>query len=118
MGYSVYLTDVDGNVLHSDTKHNAKGSVYCVGGTTELTIDVTYNYAPIFVSVFGKNGLRTLHGKTASETLTTLNEAIYRLADDVNEDYWLLTEGNVKIVLCHLRDFAYLRPDGIWKIVN
>lgn len=117
MGYSIYLTDTDGNVLYSDTKHNAKGSVYVVGGTTELTLDVTYNYAPIFVSVFGENGIRNLDAKKASETLTTLNEAIYRLADDVNEDYWLPTEGNVKIVLCNLRDFARLRPDGIWKIV-
>ena len=49
MGWSIYLVEpVTREVIVLPFKHQMFGSTYCVGGTDELWIDITYNYDKIY----------------------------------------------------------------------
>ena len=115
MSYDISLHDpVTREVLHADTPHDMRGGTYCVGGTTELWLNVTYNYANFFYDVLGERGIRTIYGMTGAESIPVLEAAAARLADDASDDYWDSTEGNAKRALLQLAAMARLRPDGIW----
>ncbi|MCK9568783.1 hypothetical protein M0R72_07575 [Candidatus Pacearchaeota archaeon] len=103
------------------------GGVYALGGTKAARLNVTYNYADCFYRVMGLRGIRSIYGLTGAESIPVLSRAIEQLADDIDEDYWKATEGNillcveftllgnVKRALMQLRDMAQMRPDGIWS---
>lgn len=117
MSYDIALEDrVTGNILEVDTPHQIRGGTYCVGGTRELWLNITYNYSGIFCrkDVFGENGIRTIYGMTGAESIPVLQKAINALKNDVSDDYWEPTEGNAKQALYGLLAFAQMRPDGIW----
>lgn len=115
MSYDIELTDpVTGKTLELDAPHQMKGGTYALGGTTEMRLNVTYNYAPHFRAV-GPQGIRSIYGKTGAESIPMLDMAIALLGDDVHEDYWKPTEGNAKRALLQLRALATMRPDGVWQ---
>ena len=115
MSYDIYLRDpVTKQILHTETKHNLKGGMYCLGGTDECWLNITYNYAEHFYRVFGDNGIRSIYGLTGAESIPVLKAAIAQLKNDVSKDYWEGTEGNAKQALCKLLSLAQLRPDGVW----
>ena len=110
MSWDISLTDrVTGEVLHSDSPHMMRGGTFMLGGTTELWLNITYNYSKIYRrdSVFGKDGIEIIFGK--------LEKAIKALGDDVSKNYWEATEGNAKRPLVQLLTMAKMRPDGIWQ---
>lgn len=132
MSYDIKLIDpITKDVLQLDSPHHMRGGTYQVGGTTEASLNVTYNYAEHFQRVFGdekveltpfekvfgggKTGIRRLYGMTGAESIPVLEKAISLLADDVNEDYWKPTEGNAKRALIQLLTLAKMRPDGVWN---
>ncbi len=45
-----------------------------------------------------------------------MKDAISKLGNDVDKNYWEATEGNAKRALHGLLALAKLRPDGIWEI--
>lgn len=90
------------------------GGTYAVGGTTELTLNVTYNYSKILYDVI-PGGIRSLYGRTAAETIPTLKNAAESLGNDCDADYWKPTEGNVKRAILQLLSMATMRPDGVWQ---
>lgn len=115
MSYDIDLKDpVTGETLQLDAPHQMKGGTYCVGGTTEASLNVTYNYSRHFYRVFGEGGIRSIYGKTGAESIPLLAGAIAQLGDDVDADYWAPTEGNAKRALVQLAALAALRPDGVW----
>jgi hypothetical protein len=116
MGYGITLNDpITRETIEFDSPHLLRGSSYAVGGTTEASLNITYNYWDQFHKVIDKdNGIRIIYGKTAAETIPILKNAISELKDDVSNDYWESTEGNAKRALTNLLSFAQLRPDGIW----
>lgn len=115
MSYDISLNDpVTREVLQLDEPHQMKGGTYALGGTTEASLNVTYNYSEHFYRVFGESGIRSLYGKTGAESLSILARAIAMLGDDVDDDYWAATEGNAKRALSQLAALATLRPDGVW----
>ena len=119
MSWSFDLCDpVTDKVLATDEKHFMFGATVCVGGDTAMTLDVTYNYSDIINKVIENEGSYAylLEGKTGAETIPILKNAISKLSDDVNEDYWKATEGNAKRALSQLLAFAQMRPDGIWHV--
>ena len=84
------------------------------GGTTEASLNITYNYGGHFYRVSEElpaprplapewmhtryselretvTGIRTLYGLTGAESLPILNLAIARLKDDATDDYWEAT---------------------------
>lgn len=116
MSYDITLIDpITKEPIQFDKPHNIKGGAYLKEGTTEAWLNVTYNYAPILYKVMGEKGIRTIYGKTGAEATFILKDAISKLGDDVDKDYWKATEGNAKRALCGLLAFAQLRPDGIFK---
>lgn len=115
MSYDIRLKDpVTGETLTTDAPHEMRGGMYAMYGTSEMWLNVTYNYADILYRVMGEKGIREIYGHTGAESLPMLKAAIDRLGDDVNPDYWASTEGNVKRALCSLKAFAQMRPDGVW----
>lgn len=116
MSYDIELVDpVSKKVLELDMPHHMRGGTYAVGGTTEAHLNVTYNYGTILRKVLSpEHGIRFLYGKTAAETIPLLSNAAEQLGDDVSNDYWDPTEGNVKKVLLQLKALATMRPDGVW----
>ncbi len=116
MSYDINLCDpVTNKTLHAKFKHEVSGGTLCVGGTTEMWLNITYNYSKFYRKVIDEEkGIRFIYGKTGAESIPILEKAIDRLNDDADEDYWKATEGNAKRALYGLLTFARLRPDGIW----
>lgn len=116
MSYDIRLVDpVTKETLRELRPHQIRGGTYVDGGTNELWLNITGNYWPIFRAQFGEDGIRSIYGKTGAETIPMLSKAISNLADDVDDNYWVATEGNAKRALCGLLAFAQMRPDGIWN---
>lgn len=115
MSYDIYLKDpVTNETLQFDEPHHMRGGTYAVGGTTEASLNVTYNYAPNYYRVMGEKGIRSIYGMTGAESIYILKKAVDVLGDDVDADYWNPTEGNAKQALLQLMALAKMRPDGVW----
>lgn len=116
MSYDIDLTHpVTGEVLQIDELHQMKGGTYCLGGMTEASLNITWNYGSRYRAAFGDEGIRTIYGMTGAESLPVLKTAADQLGDDRDDDYWKPTEGNAKAALLQLITLATLRPDGIWR---
>jgi hypothetical protein len=115
MSYDIRLKDpITGATLQAEGKHEITGGTYCVGGTPDLWLNITWNYGTHFYRVLGVDGIRSIYGKTGAESLLILQAAVEKLGDDVDADYWRATEGNAKRALLGLIALARLRPDGVW----
>ena len=139
MSYDIRLTDpVTHETLMLDAPHDMRGGTYCVGGTQDAWLNVTYNYAVYYHKVFepvyrpehecaaderdveyGREigylyGIRSIYGMTGAESIPVLRRAADQLGDETNPDYWEPTEGNAKRPLLQLIALAQLRPDGVW----
>ena len=132
MSYDVRLIDhTTHKVLEAENPHFMQGGTFCPGGTKELWLNITYNYAAVLCKVLQRdvidqsNGRRTtlvgldaINGLYAAETISMLRKAINSLSDDgANESYWHPTEGNVKKALIQLKALADMRPDGVWEVI-
>lgn len=128
MSYDIELCDPTTKViLELDEPHHMKGGTYCLGGTREMSLNITYNYSKHYGRVFEPkeskhsyardgvlDGVRSIYGLTGAESIPVLQKAIDQLGDDVSDDYWQPTEGNAKRALCQLLALAKMRPDGVW----
>jgi len=117
MSYDISLLDpVTKKTIQLDSPHQIKGGTYAFGGTQEAWLNITYNYSTFFYKYIDEEkGIRFIYGKTGSEAIPILKEAISKMGDDVDEDYWKPTEGNTKRALHGLIALATLRPDGIFE---
>ena len=114
MSYDLTLLDpVTRQPLETDEPHHMHGGTYRPGGTTELHLNVTFNYSAILGNVLD-NGIRGIYGMTGSESIPLLQKAASSLKDNASDDYWEPTEGNVKRALLQLVALARMRPDGEW----
>lgn len=115
MSYDINLLDpVTKKTLEVMIPHYIRGGTYAAHGTTQMWLNITYNYGRYFYDVFGEKGIRTIYGMTGAESIPVIKAAMEKLGDDVNPDYWAPTEGNAKKALAGLLAFAQMRPDGIW----
>lgn len=115
MSYDIDLTDpLSGAVLELDEPHQMRGGTYAIGGTTEMTLNVTYNYARHY-GAMGETGIREIYGKTGAEAIPILERGIAALGDETDDDYWKPTEGNAKRPLLQLLAFAKMCPDGVFQ---
>ncbi len=117
MSYDICLVDpVSKETLLTNEPHMMHGGTFQVGGTRELWMNITYNYAHFYYreDVFGEKGIRTIYGMTGLESIPVLQNAIEHLGDDTDPDYWKDTEGNAKRPLYALLAMAKMRPDGVW----
>lgn len=115
MSYDINLTDpISGTVLELDEPHQMRGGTYAMGGTTKMSLNVTYNYA-LHYHAMGEKGIREIYGKAGAEAVPILERGISALSDETDPDYWNPTEGNAKRPLLQLLAFAKMRPDGVFK---
>lgn len=115
MSYDIELVDpVTQKIIELDMPHQMAGGTYAVGGTKELSLNVTWNYARHY-DMMGKKGIREIYGKSGAESIPILEAAIMLLKDDATDNYWDPTEGNAKRPLIQLLTMAKMRPDGIWE---
>lgn len=115
MSYDLWLRDpVTEETLLAEVPHHCRGGTYMVGGDNRLKFNITYNYAKFYYKVFGELGVRAIYGKTGAEAIPILKDAISKLGDDVDPNYWNATEGNAKKALHVLLSFSQIRPDGVW----
>lgn len=116
MSYDIELIDpVSKEVLQLDAPHQMRGGHYAIGGTTEASLNVTYNYSAHYYRTIGEEGIRTIYGMTGAESIPVLKDAASKLGDDKHDNYWKATEGNAKAALLALVSLAQLRPDGVWR---
>lgn len=116
MSYDIRLLDDHGSVIRLPERHDLRGGRYLVGGTDEAYLNVTYNYVDHFRRVLGEKGIRWLHGRRASATVTKLQEAVIVLGVDRKGDYWESTPGHAGAALADLLRLAGLAPAGIWEV--
>lgn len=128
MSYDIDLQDpITKETLILDEPHHMRGGTYCLGGETQASLNITYNYSKHYYRIFeeresnheyakdGKlSGVRSIYGMTGAESIPVLQRAIAQLGDDVDDDYWKGTEGNAKRALMQLLALAQMRPDGVW----
>lgn len=117
MSYDIYIINKDGDTLTFKDKQDIKGAIYQVGGTKEAYFNITYNYSNVFEKVLGERGIYTLDAKKTADTLDILQKAADSLNDDISDDYWRATQGNVKKAILNLIKMAKLLPNGYWKIL-
>ena len=117
MSYDIRITK-NGETVHALSKHEITGGTYTLGGTSELYLNMTFNYADILVEVLCEEGIDFLHGKRVGETLNKLFEARNKLQYDNPENYWECTPGNVRKALDNLLKLAILCEDNeaIWEV--
>lgn len=137
MSYDISLKDPATNeTLCATFNHEMAGGTYAIGGTNELWLNITYNYARWYyhAGVFAatkeeSKGIRTIYGKSGAESIPILRSAIatlQALEEDISEQdrlacisvgadgYWMPTKENAIRPLYQLLSMAQLRPDGIW----
>lgn len=117
MSYDIFLKDAkSGERVMLDQPHQFAGGTYAIGGTREAWLNVTYNYSSHFYRVIDEEkGIRKLYGMTAKESMPLLVEAIEKLKQDVDPDYWKNTEGNARKALSDLLLLATVAPaDSVW----
>ena len=137
MSYDVSLVDpVTKETLHTDTPHQMRGGTYALGGTSEMWLNITYNYSRwyykdgVFPTKDGENRrLRSIYGMSGTESIPVLKNAIMvleSLTEDISNEerkdseehgatgYWMPTRTNAIKPLYSLLAFAQMRPDGVW----
>jgi len=118
MSYDVSLHNPDGSMVQLDHRHQLRGGTYAVGGTTDATLNVTYNYSPILWQVWPKQGLEALEGLTALESIPVLTKGMLSIPwQPPDEDYWKSTNGNVRAMLGDLLVLAcQAPPESRWRM--
>lgn len=119
MSYDICLVDpVSKDTLTVESPHQMTGGTYAVGGTTELWLNITYNYSKYYYEVYPDEGIRTIYGKSGAESIPLLENMIDKISEkgtETDSDYWKPTRGNAIRPLYQLIAMAKLRPDGIWE---
>lgn len=115
MSYDISLVDEKGKTIVMDKPHHYLMGNMPIGGETEASMNITYNYAEFFRKTIDKEkGIRWLYGKKAKDTTEKLVSAIEKLKDDETDNYWDATEGNAKRSLKALLELAKMFPEGVW----
>ena len=115
MSWWVNLENDNGESLK--VSNHAEGGTYCVDGTDEASLNVTYNYSRYYYKHLDKeNGLRALDGGTGKDWIERLKNAIKELGTKTSDDYWASTPGNAGHVLEVILVCAKEHPEGIWRV--
>ena len=104
MSYDIRLKNrVTNKTLTIDSEHQMRGGTYVVGGTKELELNITYNYARYFYEasdgdvrfeVDGRNaGIRGIYGKSGADTIPMLEDLYRKIESQYKENgIWKKTE--------------------------
>ena len=110
MSYDIDLKNKDGQVVSVD--QHEEGGTYCLGGTTEASLNVTYNYSSFYYHFLDQDqGIRWLYGKTGEEVIPRLEHAIKKL----RPLDWAPTPGNASHALQILLSWAKQHPTATFS---
>lgn len=119
MSYSIDLIDEEGKVVSVD--NHQSGGVIAVGGSSQATANVTYNYSYFYYNEIDEDeGFRWLDGKEAGETIEVLESAVESLGDEPHRDvdsYWIPCPGNAGKQLKTLFEWAKQHPEAEWRVI-
>lgn len=116
MSYDISIVDKETKqVIELDAPHHITGGTYVIGGTRELSMNITFNYSEFIYKVLD-GGIKGLDGKIVSDTIPSIEKAILLLNDDATSNYWEKTEGNARKALTNLLTLAKHAPNGEWAI--
>lgn len=79
MSYDISLVDpVTRETLTMDAPHQMRGGTYAIGGTDEMWVNITYNYARWYYKdyAFGENGIRSIYGLSGAESIPVLKRLL------------------------------------------
>lgn len=114
MSYDISIIDnKTNNIIESSYPEYIDGYDY----SKPLYLSITFNYSSILSKAFNnKKGIYLLNNRKVSDTINIIEIAINRLKNEINDDYWSATEGNVKFALLKLYQMSLLGQGGVWKI--
>lgn len=129
MGWGIRLLTPSGDL--AQTERHTFGSQYAVGGTTDASTTVTFNYS----GHYHDSGVQTpkpwtehrgesrtdfspwwLHGRTGRETAPVLMQVVQSLGTERASNYWESTAGNAGYAMSVLWLWAIDHPDCIWEV--
>ncbi len=114
MSYDINLSYPESGRAQVETF--AEGGTYVLGGSTDASLNVTYNYGSFYYEYLDKElGIRWLYGKQAKDTVERLQHAVEALGTERSDDYWEKTPGNAGYALSILLSWARLHPDASWS---
>lgn len=124
--------DAEGNIC--DVESHQEGGVVQVGGSSEASLNVTYNYAWFYFHFLDQeNGIRALNGQRAGDWIERLEKAVEVLGDKQYVEYpdgfmlggknpkgvvnyWAPTPGNAGHALSILLTWAKQHPDAHFEV--
>lgn len=114
MSYDIDLVDATGQLCR--TELFTDGGTYAMGGSSECSLNITYNYGPHFQTTLGDGGLRLLDKQRAGDWITKLEAAIATLGTQRASNYWAPTPGNAGAALTRLLAWARTYPDATFEV--
>lgn len=110
MSYDIWLEDPKTKQIPKLSEPLVgEGGTFAVGGSTDAELNVTYNYCRTY-------RFSELKGKTAKETINSLERAVRNLGTERSNDYWEPTPGNVGHACEILLNMAQQFPDYVWNV--
>ncbi len=110
--------DVDlkqaGKIMQVD--RHEEGGTYLMGGTTDASLSITYNYCRYYYRHLHNRGLMHINRKRARTVVPLLERAVNELGTDRDDDYWKATPGNAGYALSILLGWARQFPDATFKV--
>ncbi len=100
----------DDHLQYCQVENFVEGGTFPSCGTTDATLNVTYNYGEYF-------DFKQLHKMRGRESIPILEEAVEKLGIERDEDYWNPTCGNVGYACSILLRWARQHPEGMWLVL-
>jgi len=126
MSMWIDLRDAKGNT--AEVASFEAGGSYALGGSTDASLNVTYNYSAMTYAlripnpnITDDNGCEwwsfwSLNGMSAADTIATLEQIVEWCGVKQWNDYWAPTPGNVGYAASILLAWAKQYPDYVWDV--
>ncbi len=119
MSTDIELVHQEGKICQ--VKVHEDGGTYVKGGTTDASLNVTYNYAWFWYKFLDKEkGIKFISGKKAKDCIPKFEKCIEELmtpdcfgnGKNRNKDYWAPTAGNACYAIKILLEWAKQYPEA------
>ena len=114
MSYDVSL-EIGGELVQVES--HTDGGTYVMGGSTDASLNITYNYAECY-RLTDLKSIRELDGRRASDVVGRLRSSVEFLGTTTYErDYWAPTPGNAGHAIAILLKWAEANPDAVFRVI-
>ena len=103
MSYDMWFENDKGEAVKLSEPHDFRGGTFVMGGTTEASFNITYNYSSFYYDKLNsEDGIRCLYGKKPNDITMILTPITQSMTGEPSNDYWEATEGNARKALIDL----------------